>query len=103
MAQEIRLLNLKPSQMRNEIRILTLLSALLLPVCLFAQTVVNGRVSESGTNLPLQGATVTVKGTTTVTQTDADGKFSINVKSPSAKLVISFVGYLPQTVDATNN
>ncbi len=89
--------------MRNAIRILTLVSALLLPVCLLAQTVITGRVTESGTNIPLQGATVSVKGTTTVTQTDADGKFSIPVRTSSAKLVISFVGFVPQTVDATSN
>ncbi|MFI5131787.1 MAG: SusC/RagA family TonB-linked outer membrane protein, partial [Chitinophagales bacterium] len=89
--------------MRNESKILALLSALLVPLCLFAQTVITGRVLESGTNIPLQGATVTVKGTTTVTLTDAGGKFSISLRNPSAQLVISFVGFVPQTVDATNN
>jgi TonB-linked SusC/RagA family outer membrane protein len=89
--------------MRKELRVLTLLLGLLLPVCFFAQTTINGRVTESAANNPLQGATVSVKGTTTSTQTDADGKFTIVVGSSSAKLTISYVGYLPQTVDASNN
>ena len=70
---------------------------------LFAQTVINGRVTESGSNIPLPGASVTVKGTTNSTQTDADGKFSITVSGSGAKLVITYVGYVSQTVDASNN
>ncbi len=84
-------------------KILTLLLALMLPAWLLAQTAINGKVTEAGSNNPLQGATVSVKGTTNNTLTDADGKFSIPVSSSNAKLVISFVGYVSQTVNATNN
>lgn len=45
---------------------------------------------------PLEGATVTVKGTTISTSTNADGRFTINA-DPGQTLVISFVGY--QTVE----
>ncbi|MDP4261412.1 MAG: SusC/RagA family TonB-linked outer membrane protein [Bacteroidota bacterium] len=89
--------------MRKETKFLTLLFALMLPACLFAQIVINGRVTESKTNNPLEGATVLVKGTTNSTQTGADGKFTISVKNLQVKLVISYVGYLSQTVDASTN
>jgi len=81
----------------------TLLMALTLPAWLLAQTVINGRVTEASSKNPLQGATISVKGTTNSTQADADGKFSISVTGSNAKLVISYVGFVSQTVDATNN
>ena len=48
--------------------------ALMLPAWLMAQKVINGRVTEAGTSNPLSGASVSEKGTTINTQTDADGK-----------------------------
>ena len=89
--------------MKKKTKSLLLLLVSFLPSLLFAQTVINGRVTEAGTNTPLQGVTINVKGTTSATQTDADGKFSITVNNPQAKLVISYVGYVSQTVDASNN
>jgi TonB-linked SusC/RagA family outer membrane protein len=89
--------------MRNAFKTAALVWVLMLPFLSFAQTVITGRVTESGNNNPLQGATVTVKGTTNSTQTDADGRFSISVTGSGVKLVISFVGYISQTVDANNN
>src|SRR5438034_5959672 len=89
--------------MRKQTRISLLLCAFMLPSLLFAQTVINGRVTEAGTNNPLQGVTIAEKGTNHLTQTDADGKFSITVNNPQAKLVITYVGYISQTVDARND
>lgn len=43
-------------------------------------------------NEPLPGASVVIKGTTTGTTTDFDGKFSINV-SQGGVLVVSYVGF----------
>lgn len=45
----------------------------------------------SGETLP--GASITEKGTTSGTQTDFDGKFSMDVTDENAVLVISFLGY----------
>jgi TonB-linked SusC/RagA family outer membrane protein len=89
--------------MKKKTKILLLLFAFMLPLVLLAQTVINGRITEAGTNTPLQSVTVSVKGTTNSTQTDADGKFSITINSAQAKLVITYVGYVSQTVDARNN
>ncbi|GAB3251985.1 TonB-dependent receptor [Larkinella harenae] len=59
---------------------------------------VKGVVSDDkGNTLP--GATVSVKGTTQGTTTDADGKFSINVPAGSNVLVISFIGMKTQEVE----
>ena len=45
----------------------------------------------------MPGASVVVKGTTTGTTTDMDGKFSLSVPENSV-LVISFVGYLTEEI-----
>ncbi len=74
--------------------ILTLLLAFVVQVS-FAQTTVSGTVSD--TNGPLPGANVIVEGTSTGTQTDFDGNFSITA-SPSDVLVFSYVGYKTQEV-----
>jgi TonB-linked SusC/RagA family outer membrane protein len=42
--------------------------------------------------VPLEGATVSVKGTATVVTTDASGRYTINAE-PDQTLVISYVGY----------
>ncbi len=56
-----------------------------------AQTV-KGKVVSSGT--ALQGVTVSEKGTTNSTFTDADGNFSLQVKNLNATLVFSSIGYI---------
>jgi TonB-linked SusC/RagA family outer membrane protein len=89
--------------MRKKIKALSLLLALLLPAWLLAQTVVTGRVTESVNNKPLEGATISVRGTRTFAQTDADGKFSISVANGDARLVVTYVGYLSLTVEAKNS
>jgi len=53
--------------------------------------------------LAVAGANVTVKGTTTGTITDADGKFTLTLPENAKTLIISFVGYLPQEVSIGNS
>jgi TonB-linked SusC/RagA family outer membrane protein len=67
-----------------------------------AQTKYTGRVIGSDDKLPVVGATVRVKGTTTGTQTDVNGQFSLNV-SPGNVLTISYLGYVPQEVTVGTN
>jgi iron complex outermembrane receptor protein len=78
-----------------------LLKKVMLP-CLFligsivyAQTV-SGVVSDASG--PIPGVNVVVKGTTTGTQTDFDGNYSLNVSSADAVLVFSFLGYATQEI-----
>lgn len=58
---------------------------------------ITGRVTdENGAGFP--GVNIVVKGTTTGTTTDAEGKYSIEVPDASSILVISFVGYTTQEI-----
>ncbi len=48
--------------------------------------------------LPLIGATVQVKGTTTGTATDLDGSFSLSAPDNATTLVVAYLGYATQEV-----
>lgn len=62
-----------------------------------AQRTVSGVVtSPDGSALP--GVSVLVKGTSTGTSTDADGKFTVPVPNNDAVLVLSFIGFTTQEV-----
>ena len=58
---------------------------------------VSGTIVDE-TNQPLPGASVVVKGTTTGTISDADGKFMLDVPADAKVLVFSFVGMVSQEV-----
>jgi len=60
---------------------------------------ITGKISGKDDGLPIAGATVSVKGTRTRTQTGADGRFSISVPSGSV-LVVSYIGYKSAEVPA---
>lgn len=63
-----------------------------------AQQVITGKVKSTTDNMPLPAATVLVKGTTNGTSTDFDGNFSLNVRSKTVTLIISYVGYQTKEV-----
>ena len=63
-----------------------------------AQQTVSGRVTSSVDGSPLPGVSVLVKGTTTGTSTDADGRFTISVPDNNAVLVLSFIGFTTQEI-----
>ena len=58
----------------------------------FAQKALTGKVTNKASGQPIIGATVQVKGTTTVSLTNNDGIFTINA-GPKAVLVVSVVGF----------
>lgn len=62
---------------------------------------VNGKVTDAS-GKPLEGATVSEKGTKLSTVTTLDGTFHLNASSGNAKLLISFVGYEEQEVAVGN-
>ena len=79
---------------------LTMLMALCLALPALAQKVaIQGKVVDSAGE-PLIGASVLAQGTTVGVATDFDGNFTIQV-APDATLVVSYVGYEPQTVTLT--
>ncbi|MBJ6368603.1 TonB-dependent receptor [Snuella sedimenti] len=65
------------------------------------QIQVSGTIKDTN-GQPLPGATILEKGTTNGTQTDFDGKFSIEVASSDAVLVISYVGFATQEISVAN-
>ena len=74
-------------------------------MCLFnlgtaqAQTKeVSGVVISGEDNLPLPGVSILLKGSTSGTVTDVDGKFRISVTSDQSVLVFSFIGFTTQEV-----
>ena len=70
---------------------------------IFAQGLtVNGKVSHRVTGEPLVGATVSVKGTSTVTQSDATGNFRITVPRAGSILVVSYAGMTEQETTVTS-
>ena len=64
---------------------------------------VSGRVIDKNTNEGLPGVSVIVKGTTTGTATDADGRYALNVSGTAATLQFKYLGYITneQTVGST--
>ncbi len=68
-----------------------------------AQTkTISGKVTDSKDGSPMVGASVTVKGSKTGTQTGADGTFKLSVPSSVTALVISSVGYGTAEVNIQN-
>ncbi|WP_243732314.1 TonB-dependent receptor [Pedobacter duraquae] len=62
---------------------------------------VSGKVTDEKGG-PLRGATVKVKGSTMMTTTDENGTFNFNNVDAKAILVISYTGYAPQEISASN-
>ena len=80
--------------------LLLVLSFILFSSLVFAQQKVTGKVVSG--NSPVAGATVAVKNSTTATQTNENGEFTINAPANST-LVISFVGLATQEVKLGTN
>ena len=69
---------------------------LLSPLCMMAQTV-TGKVISADDGAGLPGVNVIEKGTTNGTITDADGRYSIQLRNPSpSALVFSMVGMVKE-------
>lgn len=79
--------------------LLGVIAFLLFQVTIFAQTNISAAGSvEDEDGIPLAGASIIVKGTQQGTQTDFDGNFVLDDVSPSATLVVSYIGYITKEV-----
>ena len=65
------------------------------------ETPVSGVVIDDN-NKPMNGVTVSVNGSATMTSTDANGRYEILVPGDSAVLVFSYIGYAQQEIHAGN-
>src|ERR1700688_2418840 len=85
---------------------LLLVSLCFLVLCItqvFAQNrTVTGTVTAKDDGLPIPGVTVKVKGANIGIQTNAAGKFTLNVPSGATTLVFSFIGYSTLELPATS-
>ncbi len=66
----------------------------------YAQTTFSGKVLDEN-NIPLPGASVVLKGSSTGAAANFDGDFKIELPSDNQILVISYIGYLSTEFDAT--
>ncbi len=84
-----------------------LLSGILMLFCILQtmaqQRIVTGKITDATSGQAVQGATVSVSGTNVATTTNSEGNFSISVPKPNSRLVVSNVGYEPQTIPANKN
>ena len=64
----------------------------------FAQVKVSGSVTDSEDGMPVIGATVTVKGTSSGTVTDTKGAFTISLPSTPGTIIVSFLGYQERVI-----
>ncbi|HEY9115495.1 MAG TPA: TonB-dependent receptor [Bacteroidales bacterium] len=69
-----------------------------IPIAMIAQDkTISGVVTSADDKLSIPGVTVLVKGTTTGTVTDIDGKYQLQNVSPTSVVVFSFIGM--QTIE----
>lgn len=81
-------------------KILLIMCAIAISWGSYAQNVtVSGTVTSTEDGSVLPGVNVLVKGTTTGTATDADGKYSLNVPASGGTLVFSFIGLKAQEIE----
>lgn len=85
--------------LKKMVRATGIVVLLLISQITFAQNkIITGKVTDSKDGSGVQGATVSVKGTKTATQTTADGSFSISVPADTKALVVSSVGFATQEI-----
>lgn len=65
----------------------------------FSQGKITGMITDGVASLP--GANVAIKGSTVATSTDFDGKFTIDAKTSTGEIVISYLGFENQTIKFT--
>lgn len=84
-------------------RKLLLFFALLISVPAFSQTTISGTVTHSENNEPLIGVNIVIKGTTTGTITDINGKYTLTSSQALPwEVEVSYVGYEAQTLNVTS-
>ncbi len=60
---------------------------------------ISGTVVDGDANTPLPGVNILVKGTSTGTVTDIDGKYRLSVPDTASTLVFSSIGYVTQEIN----
>jgi iron complex outermembrane receptor protein len=91
--------------MKQVLKSIMYLGAILLPMLLSAQDTpvvnqtISGKVIDAANSQPLIGATVSIKGTTNGSSTDANGEFNlITGQRLPFTLIVSYVGYVKKEI-----
>ena len=94
--------------MKQNLRFVMFAAALLL-TAIFSSSAhaqdktITGKVTSSADGNAIPGVSVTLKGSTTGTVTDTEGKYSITVKAESITLVFSSIGFIKQEIIVPNS
>ncbi|GAB3908085.1 SusC/RagA family TonB-linked outer membrane protein [Larkinella knui] len=89
--------------MKELVRIYVGMALLFCSSLVMAQQIeVSGRVTGDGEDTALPGVNVSVKGTTSGTLTDADGRYSLRVNAGNSILVFSYIGFETQEFKVEN-
>lgn len=84
--------------MRTKLRgILTLFMAFAVQLTFAQEKTITGTVSDAESGMPLAGVNILLEGTSTGTQTDFDGNYSLSA-STGQTLVFSYIGYADKSV-----
>jgi outer membrane biosynthesis protein TonB len=67
-----------------------------------AKTTLKGKVVSKEDGSPLPGVSVKIAGTTNSTFTDANGGFTLNTDSTKTNVIVAYVGYETQQINARN-
>src|SRR6478609_5945090 len=67
----------------------------------FSQGKITGTITDG--QGPLPGANIAIKGTSTNTTTEIDGKFTITSTVKSGQLIVSYIGFESQTISFTTS
>lgn len=84
--------------MRKFLLFMSVLLVMTVQYVMAQERTVTGRVTSAEDGTPLPGVNVVIKGSTTGTVTDADGKYTINVPSGDAVVQFSFIGLTSQEI-----
>lgn len=87
--------------MKSKTRFLLLIT-FLITLGIKAQDSVSGLVTETGTNEPLPGVNIVIKGTTTGTTSDFDGNYQISAKQGDV-LLFSYISFKTKEVTVNAN
>ncbi len=82
--------------------ILTLFMAFVVQLTFAQEKTITGMVSDVKSGMPLAGVNIVIEGTTTGTQTDFDGNYSISA-SNGQTLVFTYIGYADKKVPVGTN
>lgn len=74
---------------------------MLMTMSIFSQSKITGVVIDGEQNQPLPGASVVIKGTSSGTATDFDGKFEFTTTQKSGVISISYLGFVTKSVNFT--